>query len=184
LRLILVRVFRDLSSLPLLLFLVGGTLGIVAGWFYGGGAWLGLLSALIGLVVSGGIVWIIRIVGTLAMRREAMGFGDVTLMMMIGTFLGWQASLITFFLAPFAAIILGIIQLLLRRGDVLPYGPFLCLAAASTVLAWATIWDSTFYAFEMPLLLAAVLFVCFLLLGCMLFVWRKIKESIFGIRYE
>ena len=65
-------------------------------------AWAGLLTALVGLVGSGGIVWAVRLIGTAALRREAMGFGDVTLMMMIGTFLGWQACLIAFFLAPFA----------------------------------------------------------------------------------
>lgn len=184
LSLISARIVRDLTSLPLFILLIGGTLCIIVGWFYGGGAWLGLLTALIGLVISGGIVWAIRIVGSLAMRREAMGFGDVTLMMMIGTFLGWQACLITFFLAPFAAIVLGIIQLLLRRGDVLPYGPFLCLAAATVVIAWPRIWEITHHAFELPLLLAAVLLVCFVLLGCMLFVWQKIKEAIVGIRYE
>ena len=47
-------------------------------------------------------MWAVRLIGTAALRREAMGFGDVTLMMMIGTFLGWQACSDLFFLAPFA----------------------------------------------------------------------------------
>ncbi len=63
---------------------------------------MGLFTALLGLVGSGGIVWAVRLIGTAALRREAMGFGDVTLMMMVGTFLGWQACLIAFFISPFA----------------------------------------------------------------------------------
>ena len=69
-----------------------------------------------------------------------MGFGDVTLMMMVGTFLGWQACLIAFFLAPFAALVIGIAQFVLRRDDVIPYGPFLCLASRRWSSRWAPIW--------------------------------------------
>ena len=90
--------------------------------------WAGLLTALVGMAASGGLVWMVRIIGPASLGREAMGFGDVTLMAMIGAFLGWQPCLIVFFLAPCRA---G------GRagrpdpppGREIPYGPFLCLAA-------------------------------------------------------
>ena len=41
---------------------------------------------------------VVRVLGSQVLRREAMGFGDVTLMAMIGAFLGWQAAVLTFFL--------------------------------------------------------------------------------------
>ena len=105
-----------------------GTAAIVFTWALAAEAnWAGMLTALIGLAASGGIVWAVRLIGTAALRREAMGFGDVTLMMMIGAFLGWQAGLIVFFLAPFAGLVVGLVQLIFRRDDVIPYGPFLCL---------------------------------------------------------
>ena len=87
-----------------------------------------MLTSLIGMAATGGLVWGVRLIGSFSLRREAMGFGDVTLMMMIGTFLGWQAGPILFFLSPFAAIVIGLAQLIFRRDDVIPYGPFLCLA--------------------------------------------------------
>ena len=93
---------------------------IVVRLAFGERPWAGLLTALVGLVGSGGIVWAVRLIGTAALRREAMGFGDVTLMMMVGTFLGWQACLIAFFLAPFAGLVIGIVQFISRRDDVIP----------------------------------------------------------------
>ena len=36
-----------------------------------------------------------------------MGFGDVTLLAMIGAFVGWQGVIVVFFLAPFAGAVIG-----------------------------------------------------------------------------
>jgi prepilin signal peptidase PulO-like enzyme (type II secretory pathway) len=175
------RVCREFSRPPLSWLLLLGTAAIVLGWLVGGSHWAGLLTALVGLVGSGLIVWAVRIVGTLALRREAMGFGDVTLMMMVGTFLGWQACLFAFFLAPFAGLVIGLLQFLLRRDDVIPYVPYLCLASATVVVAWATIWSWGQELFRVGFLVPAVLTVCLGLLGILLFAWRLIKRAAFGL---
>ncbi len=181
LRLIEARVQRELLRPPLRELLIVGTLAIFVMWvFRDNGPWTGLLTALIGLASSGGIVWAVRLIGTAALRREAMGFGDVTLMMMIGTFLGWQAGLILFFLAPFAGLVIGLIQLILRRDDVIPYGPFLCLAAAACVVCWAPVWMWAQPIFGMGWLVPAVLVVCLVLLGVMLAIWQVIKGLLLG----
>ena len=98
------RFCRSLCTWPPILLITAGTLAIAGVWGYGRAPWAGLLSALVGLAGSGGLIWAVRIIGTAVLKKEAMGFGDVTLMMMIGTFVGWQASLIIFFIAPFALL--------------------------------------------------------------------------------
>jgi prepilin signal peptidase PulO-like enzyme (type II secretory pathway) len=180
LRLIAIRVCREFNRFPLRPLLGFGTGGIVAVWCLSEAAWVGLFTSLVGLVASGGIVWAVRLIGTAALRREAMGFGDVTLMMMVGTFIGWQASLIAFFLAPFAGLLIGIAQFVLRRDDVIPYGPFLCMATAAVVIAWAPIWMWAQPMFGMGWLVPAVLVVCLAMLGVMLMIWGMIKAVLFG----
>jgi leader peptidase (prepilin peptidase)/N-methyltransferase len=180
LQLIGVRLYREFSRPFARLLLVSGTLVVVCVWAFGEKSWAGLLTALIGLVGSGGIVWAVRIIGTASLRKEAMGFGDVTLMMMIGTFLGWQACIIIFFLSPFAALLVGATQFALRRDDVIPYGPFLCLAAAFVVVDWGRTWTWAAPIFDAGPLVPIVLTVCLVLLGVMLAIWQMIKNALFG----
>ena len=179
-RVIFRRIGREFGRPPMRWLLLVGTAAILLVWVIGDPLWAGLLTALIGLVASGGIVWAVRLVGTLSLRREAMGFGDVTLMMMVGTFLGWQACLVAFFLAPFAALLVGILQLVLRRDDVIPYVPYLCMASAAVVVAWAPIWNWAQPLLAHPLLVVAVLAVCLVLLGILLYLWRMVKMFVFG----
>lgn len=174
------RVLREFGQPLLRRLLLVGTAAILLVWIIGGGAWSGLLTGLLGLVGAGGIVWAVRLVGTFSLRREAMGFGDVTLMMMVGTFLGWQACLIAFFLSPLPALLVGILQLIFRRDDVIPYVPYLCMASAGVVVAWAPIWVWAQPMFEQPLLVISVLAVCLTLLGVLLYLWRLVKTFIFG----
>jgi len=144
--------------------------------------WLGLLSSLIGLAVGGGVVWAIRLIASSAMGVEAMGFGDVTLMAMIGAFVGWQAAVMAFFLAPFAAIAIVLLQYIVTRQPRVPFGPYLCAGTALTVIGW----DAVSNQWLMPNLDALGSFILWLcltmlgLMGVMLFVWRHIKQAIFS----
>lgn len=157
-----------------------GIPAILGVWWLGGQAWTGLLTGLVGLAVGGGILWAVRIVASTAMGVEAMGFGDVTLMAMIGAFIGWQASLAAFFLSPIAAIAIVLIQYIITRESRVPFGPYLC---AGTVLT-AIFWDAIYNGYLSPTLgaLAPVLLwfavAMFGLLGGMLFVWSLVKRAL------
>lgn len=117
-----------------------GSAAVLGVWWWGGDRWVGMLSAMVGLVAGGGTIWAVRLAGRVALGREAMGFGDVTLMAMIGAFLGWQPSVFVFFFAPFLGLLLGGVQWALGRGPEIPYGPFLCLAAGLVIVRWPELW--------------------------------------------
>lgn len=183
LKIIAARVRRDLKSPPLIQALLAGTLLISMVWYSGGAHWLGLLSSLVGMIVGGVVVWAVRVIGTAVLKKEAMGFGDVTLMMMVGAFLGWQACPIIFFLAPLAGILLAVVNLLLRGDHAIPYGPFLCLAAVFVVLFWGDIWVYGYPIFSLGFLVPAVLVVCFVMMGVLLGLLQMLKALV-GIRPE
>lgn len=183
LNLLLARVRRDLTHSPLRETLVAGSLVIAMVWYTGGKYWLGLLSALIGLVGGGAIVWAVRIIGSAVLRKEAMGFGDVTLMMMIGAFLGWQACPVIFFAAPAAGLVLAVLNLLLHGDRAIPFGPFLCLATAVVVAGWGSIWAWGHLIFGVGWLVPIVLIVCFFLLGVLLGLLQLLK-ALLGIKGE
>ncbi len=115
----------------------------------------GLLSSLAGFVVGGGVVWLVRIIGERVMRRETMGFGDVILMAMIGSFLGWQATVIVFFVAPFCSLLVIGATLFFKRHREIAYGPYLSIAALLVLLFWNT----HFSKFEQYFRLGPVVFV-------------------------
>lgn len=159
-----------------------GLIAVTALWRIGGLAWLGLLTSLIGLAVGGGVVWAVRIVASSAMRMEAMGFGDVTLMAMIGATIGWQASLAAFFLAPFAAIGIVLVQYAVTREPRVPFGPYLCAGAMMTILGWDAIangWLLPNIALLGPVLLW-LSGLMLILMAVLLLIWRWIKFTLLG----
>lgn len=98
--------------------------------------WLsGLLGSLFGFMIGGGVVWAVRILGSLLFGREAMGLGDVHLMAAVGTILGWQSPTVAFFVAPFFGLGYALVRLIVQRSREIPYGPFLSLATV-VVMIW------------------------------------------------
>lgn len=86
-------------------------------------------SSMIGIFVAGGMIFLCGVIGKLILRKDAMGFGDVKLMGVIGGFIGWKLAVATFFLAPFFGLLFAIPRLISKKGKMIPYGPFLSLAA-------------------------------------------------------
>jgi leader peptidase (prepilin peptidase)/N-methyltransferase len=157
-----------------LVFLCGAAVVGIA-WWRGGDHWLGLLASLAGMLVAAGLIWLTREGASRALGQEAMGLGDVTLMAMVGAWLGWQACVITCFLAVFIGLAHGLLQVILRRENELPFGPSLCLAATVVVVAWRPLWDRTAVTFDRPVELALVATAVVVLTAVSLFVLRRIR---------
>jgi leader peptidase (prepilin peptidase)/N-methyltransferase len=83
-----------------------------------------------GFLIGGGVVWAVRIAGTLAFGKEAMGLGDVHLMAAVGACLGWIDSTLAFFLAAFVGLAWAVLGRLASGAFArsMPYGPFLAVA--------------------------------------------------------
>ncbi len=100
--------------------------------------WLNVLAgALMGYLIGGAVVWAVRILGSLAFGKEAMGLGDVHLMAAVGACLGWIDATVAFFGAAFVGLAWAVLGRLaggtLRRA--MPYGPFLAVSTLLVILA-------------------------------------------------
>ena len=98
--------------------------------------WLCVLAgALLGYLIGGAVVWAMRIFGSLAFNKEALGMGDVHLMAAVGACIGWIDSVLGFFAAAFVGVAWAILGLIgsgtFKRA--MPFGPFL---AVGSVLVW------------------------------------------------
>lgn len=86
-----------------------------------------LLSSLLGIFVGGGFVYILGVVGKLIFRKEAMGFGDVKLMAMVGGFIGWDGAILAIFVAAFLGAVFGIASYFITKDRYIPFGPYLSM---------------------------------------------------------
>ncbi|NLB66586.1 MAG: prepilin peptidase [Lentisphaerae bacterium] len=96
-----------------------------------------LLHSLGGLALGYGLLWLVATLGRLALRRDAMGQGDLKLLGAIGACLGWQAVLFSIFVSSLTGTILGLTLIGAGKKQLrsqIPYGPHLALAAVLWLL--------------------------------------------------
>lgn len=93
---------------------------------------VGLINALLGAAIGGGILWLLAWLSPYLFGKEGMGGGDIKLLAMVGSFLGWKPALLTIMIGSLAGSVIGISLIALRlmkRDDYIPFGPFLVLGA-------------------------------------------------------
>lgn len=98
---------------------------------------LSLRQALIGAVTGSGILLLIYGAYYILRKKEGLGMGDVTMMLMVGAFLGWQQAIFTLILGSLAGALVGIFLIFFLRKDFqysLPFGTFLAPAAFISLL--------------------------------------------------
>ena len=98
--------------------------------------------SVVGVLVGGGAIYAMGILGDFLFKKESMGGGDVKLLAMAGAFLGWGKVLLVFFTAPVLALPFALYGRWYKNEAVIPYGPFLSLAAGIQYFYGDLIWRS------------------------------------------
>lgn len=92
----------------------------------------GMVNGLIGILVGGGLLWLLAWLSPYLFGKEGMGGGDIKLMAMIGAFLGWKPALVTIMMGSLLGSLVGLTLIgtrVISRQDYIPFGPFLVCGA-------------------------------------------------------
>ena len=100
-----------------------------------------VVAALAGAAVGFGILWLVGVAGRWAFKEEAMGGGDIKMMAMVGSFVGWQGVLLTIFLGALAGTAIFLPLTLIGKKKLVPFGVFLAIGAAVTFVVGPAIID-------------------------------------------
>jgi leader peptidase (prepilin peptidase)/N-methyltransferase len=114
--------------LPNVITLPGLAIGLACSLFLPPGP----AMAFAGAAVGGGILWLMIEVWLKLRGVEAMGFGDVKMLAMVGAFLGLKLVLLTFILSSLMGGVIGAGLMAARRANLataLPYGTMIAVAA-------------------------------------------------------
>ena len=145
----------DYHAIPAYLCFIGIVVGLLLSIYdtqkvlkFGFTTNLPIIRTLKNLIFSFGFVYLFKFFGDiglslyLSLRKkesiegetESLGLGDVDFMGVVGVFLGWNLCLVTFFVAPFIALIYSVYAFIFKKSHLIPYLPYLSLAAVVSYL--------------------------------------------------
>lgn len=104
----------------------------------------GIAWSLAGLTTGAILTWLIRSSSHWILGYPALGLGDVTLMAMIGAFIGWQPVLCVLGIAPVAGLFVGLATRLLSGRSFVAYGPYLAASTVIVMSTWRWLWADFF----------------------------------------
>jgi leader peptidase (prepilin peptidase)/N-methyltransferase len=135
---VLFAIDLEIYQLPNIITIPGIAVGFLLSFINPPGWW----SSLIGIVVGGGVLYLMAEGYRRIRHQEGMGMGDVKMLAMIGAFLGWPLTLLSLMIASVAGTIIGIALIATGRGTMkyeLPFGTFLAIGAAVSAAAGQSI---------------------------------------------
>ena len=89
----------------------------------------GLLVALVNGAISFTIMFLLKKLGDFMFKKDSMGGGDIKLMFVFGMVLGYQASILSIFVASIIGLPISLIFLNKSKNHEIPFGPFLAISA-------------------------------------------------------
>ena len=106
------------------------TLHWPATYLAGQPAWLvSLFGAIVGALVGGGSLWLVGEIWKRLRGVDAMGLGDVKMMLGVGALLGWRLAFLSIFLGAFSGALIGLVIVTKQKDKDLqaqiPFGIFL-----------------------------------------------------------
>ena len=93
-----------------------------------------------GMVTGGLFMALLMVLGKWLFKKDAMGMGDLKLLIMIGAYVGMTGALLSVYIGAMIAFVLIIIQWLSRRinlKETIPFGPFIAVGTLVYVVIGA-----------------------------------------------
>lgn len=83
----------------------------------------------------------VKFLGDFIFKKESLGGGDIKLMFLFGLVIGFDMSIVSIFLATFIAFPIAIYVLIRRKDNMIPFGPFLSVAAIIILISKLNLQD-------------------------------------------